>query len=71
MAGTANMDHRSFELNFEVNAVMYDATLAKQMRNVFFEDLQDAQKIDKEAWLNRPWYKTLPERTARLLSPVL
>jgi cardiolipin synthase len=71
VAGTANMDHRSFELNFEVNAVMYDVPLAKQMRNVFFEDLQDAQKIDKEAWLNRPWYKTLPERTARLLSPVL
>jgi cardiolipin synthase len=71
VAGTANMDHRSFELNFEVNAIIYDVPLAKQMRTVFFEDLQYAQKIDKETWLSRQWYITLPERTARLLSPVL
>ena len=69
--GTANMDHRSFELNFEVNAIVYDATIARQMRGIFFDDLRDAQKIDKVAWLNRPWYMKFPERLARLFSPVL
>ena len=42
MIGTANMDHRSFELNFEVNAIIYDVTFAKKMRKVFFEDLKYA-----------------------------
>ncbi|MDN3655980.1 cardiolipin synthase [Ferruginibacter paludis] len=71
VAGTANMDHRSFELNFEVNAIIYDIKVAADMRNVFFKDLEDAVKIDKEAWVNRPWYRVLPERACRLFSPVL
>lgn len=71
MIGTANMDYRSFELNFEVNALIYDSSVAEEMRKVFFEDLQDAEKINKEEWLARPWYVQLPEKIARLFSPVL
>jgi len=71
IVGTANMDYRSFELNFEVNAVVYDAPFAKQMRDLFFKDLEDAQKINKEEWLARPFLKQLPEKIARLFSPVL
>jgi cardiolipin synthase len=69
--GTANMDYRSFELNFEVNALIYDSSIALEMRQVFFDDLGDADQINKEAWLSRPWYKQLPEKIARLFSPVL
>ncbi len=71
MIGTANMDYRSFELNFEVNALIYDSTIAKQMRTTFFEDLKDATQINKDEWLSRPWYQQLPEKVARLFSPVL
>jgi cardiolipin synthase A/B len=71
IVGTANMDHRSFELNFEVNAVVYDAPFAEQLRHLFFEDLKDATKINKEAWLARPLTQQLPEKIARLFSPVL
>ncbi len=71
IVGTANMDSRSFELNFEVNAVVYDATLAKKMRQIFFDDLEHATKIDKEKWLSRKWYQQFPEKIARLFSPVL
>ncbi len=71
ITGTANMDNRSFELNFEVNAIIYDALLAKKMRQIFFDDLQHASKIDKEKWLTRKWYSQLPEKIARLFSPVL
>ena len=71
IVGTANMDRRSFDLNFEVNAVVYDATHARQMRSVFLEDIGSAEQIDKEAWLNRKWYHQFPEKLCRLFSPVL
>ena len=69
--GTANMDYRSFELNFEVNVLLYDQVIAEKLRIVFFKDLEDAEKIDKDEWCNRPAYKQLPERVARLFSHVL
>ena len=71
MIGTANMDQRSFDLNFEVNAIVYDTQLANQLRNIFFEDLKDAERIDVTRWNKRPWYKLLSEQTARLISPLL
>lgn len=71
VVGTANMDFRSFELNFEVNAIVYDDEVANELRNVFFKDIADAEKIDKEKWLARKWYTQFPERIARLSSPVL
>ncbi len=71
MIGTANMDNRSFFLNFEVNALIYDKKIAGQMRKQFFEDMEDAKKIDKKEWLSRPRYQQLPEKIARLFSPVL
>lgn len=69
--GTANMDYRSFELNFEENVLVYDKDFGHQLREVFFNDLSEAEKIDKERWCNRPAYKQLPERLARLFSHVL
>jgi len=69
--GTANMDLRSFELNFEVNVLLYDRAFSQQLRTVFFKDLEDAEKIDKDTWCQRPAYQQLPERIARLFSHVL
>jgi cardiolipin synthase A/B len=71
IVGTANMDYRSFDLNFEVNAVVYGEKLAAQLHSSFMEDLVDAEKIDPEVWRKRPLFKQLPERIARLLSPLL
>lgn len=71
MIGTANMDHRSFELNFEVNAIVYDAAFSKQLRGIFFEDLKEAAKINPDQWFKRAWSNRLLERTARLFSPSL
>ena len=67
--GTANMDHRSFELNFEVNSMIYDVPMAEQLRDVFYDDIKDAKKINPNTWKRRPFYKQLPEKVARLLSP--
>ena len=69
--GTSNMDRRSFDLNFEVNAIFYDTKTANELRDVFFNDLQYSEKINKEQWLQRKWYIQFPEKLARLLSPVL
>ena len=71
IVGTANMDYRSFDLNFEVNAVVYDTETAKELSAIFYQDLKDAVKIDKEEWNQRPMVKQLLEKAARLVSPLL
>jgi cardiolipin synthase len=71
IVGTANMDFRSFDLNFEVNAIVYDIPIANELADVFYKDIKDAEKIDKIKWENRPALKKLWQKTARLLSPLL
>jgi cardiolipin synthase A/B len=71
IVGSANMDHRSFELNFEVNSVIYDKGIAHQLRDAFFEDVKEAEKIDPKVWANRSRLDQLPEKLSRLLSPLL
>lgn len=69
--GTANMDYRSFELNFEVNALVYDTAIAIQMREIFYADLKDCERINPARWEERKVYKKMLEKTARLVSPLL
>ena len=71
IVGTANMDIRSFDLNFEVNAIVYDNAVAKQVRDAFLEDLQNANEIQYKDWMKRPVLRVLLEKIARLLSPML
>lgn len=69
--GTANMDVRSFDLNFEVNAIVYDDELAASLANVFNADIKDAILLDRDAWSNRSISRKFVEKTARLMSPLL
>lgn len=69
--GTANMDIRSFDLNFEVNALIYDKEKAKEMVVYFKEDLQVSSKITKDGYLSRPLWLRFKEQICRLFSPVL
>lgn len=71
MVGTANMDIRSFDLNFEVNALVYDEEIAKQLASAFYDDLKSATKIDATQWKNRKPLIQLIEKVAGLLSPML
>ena len=71
IVGTANMDFRSFDLNFEVNAIVYNEEIAKELSDVFYMDIKEAEKIDAGKWGLRPWHKQLVEKTARLVSPLL
>jgi cardiolipin synthase len=71
IVGTANMDYRSFDLNFEVNAIVYDVAIANELADIFYEDIKDAEKIDEIKWKERPVLKQLWQKTARLVSPLL
>jgi len=69
--GSTNLDYRSFELNFEVNAFVYDADFALQMKHVFLQDMQDCSEISLTEWQSRPRYKRWIESICRLLGPQL
>lgn len=69
--GTANMDIRSFALNFEVNAIIYDEKIALQMRKIFEDDLKHAKQITKEKYNRRVLPVKIKEKISRLLSPLL
>lgn len=71
MIGTANMDNRSFELNFEVNTVIYHQETAEKMTAVFYEDIRDSTRLNAADWSKRPFFKQLPEKVCRLFSPLL
>lgn len=71
MLGTANLDVRSQELNFEVNALIYDRDMNATLEQHFREDLKFATRIDIEDWEQRSRVKVFFEHMARLLSPLL
>lgn len=69
--GTANMDMRSFEDNFEVTAIMYDPKVALELEKYFMEDLGNSVRITDEMWERRSNLHSVYESLARLLSPLL
>src|SRR5690606_25876273 len=71
IVGTANMDVRSFDLNFEVSAIVYDEEIAEQLKASFYKDMQDSTQIDIKQWLSRPSYYRFLDKLARLFSPIL
>lgn len=69
--GSTNIDFRGFEQDFEINAFMYDESMARQQRDIFLEDLKDAELIDPLEWDKRPFIDKAKESVARIFSPVL
>ena len=69
--GTANMDIRSFALNFEVNAVVYDEDKAKEMRGYFEKDMEISTLITAESYSKRGLWFRAREQVCRLFSPLL
>lgn len=69
--GTANMDMRSFYLNFEVNAFIFDENKAKECENDFMMDLKDSTEIKLEKFVNRSRGRRIMESIVRLLAPIL
>lgn len=69
--GTTNVDNRSFILNFEVNAFMYDANEAKKHRKIFENDIQHCEILTPEKYDSRGLWIKLKEGLANLISPIL
>jgi cardiolipin synthase len=69
--GTANMDIRSFDLNFEVNAFIYDKTISRELHERFLMDLADCEEITREIYSKLPASVRIRESISRLLSPLL
>ena len=69
--GTANMDIRSFGLNFEVNAFIYDPKTVRMLEEDFYNDLKECTEITKEWYYARSRSFRFKEALSRLVSPML
>jgi cardiolipin synthase len=69
--GTANLDIRSFILNFEINAFIYDKDITKKLEAFFINDLTFCDELTKENYMNRSVIVKFKESVSRLLSPML
>lgn len=69
--GSTNLDFRSFEHNFEINAFIYDTETALVMREIFLQDQRDCQQVFLKNWEKRPWKHRAAESIVRLLAPLL
>lgn len=69
--GTANMDIRSFRLNFEVNAFIFNQQLAKEMEQQFLIDIDESNELTVQEYKSRPNSVRMKESVIRLISPIL
>lgn len=69
--GTANLDIRSFKLNFEVNAFIYDEIISKEQENIFLDDQKKSKLVTKEEYDKRSRNLRIKESLMRLLAPIL
>lgn len=69
--GTVNLDNRSFRLNFEVTALVYDADFAKRMEAMFEADFARARRMHSGESLAQPFWFRAVSRAAYLTAPVL
>jgi cardiolipin synthase A/B len=69
--GTANMDIRSYMLNYEVNTVIYDAEITAQLERDFETDIQNSIQITEEYFDKMPIYQKFIQSIARVLSYLL
>lgn len=69
--GSANMDERSFEQNFEANAFIYDKSTAAELKKLFQSDLAHCNELTLNDWNNRKRRQKLKESFARLFSPLM
>lgn len=69
--GSANMDYRSFDLNHEVNAYIYDKTITASIVNSFELDKKECIELEIRSWRRRSIWQKLLESICRLLAPLL
>ncbi len=68
--GSFNIDIRSFRLNFEVTAFVYDREVNRKLTQGFDRDIEESKLYDMEAIRKRPIHRKILQRVFRLLSPL-
>ncbi len=71
IVGTANLDNRSFRLNFEVSAIVYGEATNAALAAAFIADLRDSRQIQRADFERQPLKQRFGQAMARLLSPLL
>ena len=71
IVGSANMDIRSFDLNFEIFPIVYGEKLAGELEEAFMNDLKDCDELDYATWIKQSKVKSLVYAIARLISSFL
>jgi cardiolipin synthase len=71
LVGSANMDLRSFRLNFEVHTLVHDQATATRLHQAFQSHRADSRRVEPSDWAARPWHLRVKEGAARLVSPLL
>ncbi len=69
--GSANMDFRSFEHNFEVSAFVYDRDFCARMTAIYEQDLAACRRVAPGEWFRRPRPRRWAESFMRIFSPLL
>ncbi|TVP86419.1 MAG: cardiolipin synthase [Alkalicoccus sp.] len=69
--GTTNLDARSFRLNFEINALIYNERTALELESHFETDTAGSRVFTKEMYAERKWTEKFKEGISSLLSPIL
>lgn len=69
--GSANLDFRSFKLNFEINAFIYDSDTTDQLEQIFVNDIRNSRVVTAAAFDQQSWWLHFKQRFSRLLSPIL
>jgi cardiolipin synthase len=71
LVGSANVDIRSFWLNFEISALVFDPAFAATVEDQFEKDLGESREITAEILAGKGFFESLGEGIARLMSPLL
>lgn len=69
--GTANMDFRSYEQNFEINAFIYEKETAEKLKSIYKKDLENSKEVILRDWKKRPILEKFKESISRLFSPAM
>jgi cardiolipin synthase len=69
--GTANLDNRSFRLNFEISILNYDSGFIKQIEDMLSDDFLRSHPVTMQDYTQKSFFFKLAVRSARLLAPIL
>lgn len=69
--GSANMDFRSLEHNFEITGVVYDEQLGRELESLFERDKAGCSRVEPSRWRSRSRSRRFTESVMRLFSPAM